>query len=244
MSATAKNNFQEYDPRHRLTGAVVLILLAIILLPMLLSKEQEVQTPETDPVVMEITKEGKKVFVSRITSPSATNLTTAADGQKAAGKPESEQGEVADSSLAEKPENSKEDVKESSALFKPMSSMTTKTTPAEVKPADKNTTKTAAIKPPAKAPSSTQSTSTKAAAAVASGGWILQVGVFSQSANANNKAADLKKKGFDAKTSAVKTSKGVVTKVWLGPFKDRKSAETMQDRLQHKTRQRGIVVKN
>ena len=61
MSATVKNNFQEYDPRHRLTGAVVLILLAIILLPMLLSKDQDVPEPEVDPVVMEVTKEGKKV---------------------------------------------------------------------------------------------------------------------------------------------------------------------------------------
>ena len=71
MSATVKNNFQEYDPRHRLTGAVVLILLAIILLPMLLSKDQDVQEPEIDPVVMEVTKEGKKVFVSRISSATA-----------------------------------------------------------------------------------------------------------------------------------------------------------------------------
>ena len=72
---------------------------------------------------------------------------------------------------------------------------------------------------------------------------MLQVGVFSQSPNANNKVAELKKKGFDAKSSTIKTSKGTVTKVWIGPFKDRSSAEKMQERLQHKTRQRGMVVK-
>ena len=68
MSTAVKSNFQEYDPRHRLTGAVVLILLAIILLPMLLSRDPGDQAQEAEPVVMEVTKEGKKVFVSRITS--------------------------------------------------------------------------------------------------------------------------------------------------------------------------------
>ena len=82
MSATVKNNFQEYDPRHRLTGAVVLILLAIILLPMLLSKEQDAKQPEAEPAVMEVTIGSKKVFVSRISSATREESSEDNEGEK------------------------------------------------------------------------------------------------------------------------------------------------------------------
>jgi DedD protein len=231
MSAAMKNSIQDYDPRHRLTGAVVLILLAIILLPMLLSKKPDVQTSETDPVVMEITKEGKKVFVSRITSVAS----------KDSAEP------TADKSKSD--ENDKTDTKENSdqatsVLFKPLPSTTVKKSPT----AKVQTTTTSANQPPAKETTTTASSSKpvaskKTTSSAIDEGWILQVGVFSQSENASKKVSELKKKGFDAKSGKVKTSKGTVTKVWIGPFKDRKSAEKMQERLQHKTRQRGMVVK-
>lgn len=256
MSATVKNNFQEYDPRHRLTGAVVLILLAIILLPMLLSKDQDVQEPEIDPVVMEVTKDGKKVFVSRISSATA-------EGQQVAEKASNGgAGEKSSSAAKDSSKSSSED-QGSSALFKPMSSSdvkksaATKSASGDKKSSEPTTKKIFTKEPAAKSTSAkttttkttapkttTTSASKKASTAVAGGGWMLQVGVFSQSANANNKVAELKKKGFDAKSSTIKTSKGTATKVWIGPFKDRSSAEKMQERLQHKTRQRGMVVKN
>ena len=262
MSATVKNNFQEYDPRHRLTGAVVLILLAIILLPMLLSKDQDVQEPEIDPVVMEVTKDGKKVFVSRISSATAPNENPVAEGQQVAEN--ASNGVVGDksSSVAKDSSKSSSEDQVSSALFKPMSSADVKKSAATKsasgdKKTSEPTTKKIFTKEPAAKSTSAKTTTTKTTApkttttsapkktstAVAGGEWMLQVGVFSQSANANNKVAELKKKGFDAKSSTIKTSKGTVTKVWIGPFKDRSSAEKMQERLQHKTRQRGMVVK-
>ena len=257
MSATVKNNFQEYDPRHRLTGAVVLILLAIILLPMLLSKDQDVQEPEIDPVVMEVTKDGKKVFVSRISSATAPNENPVAEGQQVAEN--ASNGVVGDKSSSAAKDSSKSSSEDqvSSALFKPMSSADVKKSAATKsasgdKKTSEPTTKKIFTKEPAAKSTSAKTTTTKTtttsapkktSTAVAGGEWMLQVGVFSQSANANNKVAELKKKGFDAKSSTIKTSKGTVTKVWIGPFKDRSSAEKMQERLQHKTRQRGMVVK-
>ena len=257
MSATVKNNFQEYDPRHRLTGAVVLILLAIILLPMLLSKDQDVQEPEIDPVVMEVTKDGKKVFVSRISSATAPNENPVAEGQQVAENASNGGvGEKSSSAAKDSSKSSSED-QVSSALFKPMSSADVKKSAATKsasgdKKTSEPTTKKIFTKEPAAKSTSAKTTTTKTtttsapkktSTAVAGGEWMLQVGVFSQSANANNKVAELKKKGFDAKSSTIKTSKGTVTKVWIGPFKDRSSAEKMQERLQHKTRQRGMVVK-
>jgi len=213
MSVAVKNNFQNYDPRHRLTGAVVLILLAIVLLPMLLNKKPNTETPEADHVVMEIKKAGKKVFVSRISSTTPTESTAVQRQSSGA--------------------DTKDKGKQSSVLFEPM---VTSAVPA------KSTVKAPAKKSAAKKPGTKQSTAKKSKAVSASS-WIVQVGVFSKSVNASKKVSELKKKGFSAKSGRVKTSKGTVTKVWIGPFKDRKAAEKMQDRLRHKTRQRGIVVK-
>ncbi len=238
MSAAVKNNFQEYDPRHRLTGAVVLILLAIILLPMLLSRNPDDQAPEADPVVMEVTKEGKKVFVSRITSVDPAKLSPASETKMPVEKVSSSEDKKTD-----KIENSDQG---SSALFKPMSHTTAVKPSAEkAKSGTVSSSKSAAKKTTSKSSTSTSKTAVakKSSTAAASGGWILQVGVFSQSANASKKVSELKKKGFNAKSGKVKTSKGIATKVWIGPFKDRASAEKMQDRLQHKTRQRGMVIK-
>ncbi len=209
MSVAAKNNFQNYDPRHRLTGAVVLILLAIVLLPMLLSKKPDTEVPAEDHVVMEITKQGKKVFVSRISSITPTDSAVAqhkARGAEAKGS------------------GTKNNSKKSSARLKP-------TAKPVVRP----------VVPPKR---TVQAAAKKSSKMAPVGGWILQVGVFSQSANANKKVSILKKEGFAAKSAKVKTSRGTVTRVWIGPFKSHKSAEKMQDRLQHKTRQRGIIVKN
>ena len=245
MSAAVNNNFQEYDPRHRLTGAVVLILLAIILLPMLLSKSPYDQEQVAEPVVMEVTKEGKKVFVSRISSVDPAKLSADSETKKPAEKVSSSGGKETD-----KIESSDQG---SSALFKPMSHTTaTKTSSAKSTATKAKSGTASSSKPAVKKTTTKSSTSTstskstvskKSTTAAASGGWILQVGVFSQSANADKKVSELKKKGFNAKSGKVKTSKGVATKVWIGPFKDRVSAEKMQDRLQHKTRQRGMVVK-
>lgn len=262
MSATVKNNFQEYDPRHRLTGAVVLILLAIILLPMLLSKDQDIEEPDIDPVVMEVTKEGKKVFVSRISSATAPSESSAAGGQKTADKTSNSQAGDKPSSAAKGSVKSEED-QASSALFRPMSSVDDKKSPATKsastdkkssqpsskkiftkEPATKSTTVKTTTAKTSTSKTATKTASKKASTAFTGGGWMLQIGVFSKSSNANNKVAELKKKGFDAKSATVKTSKGTVTKVWIGPFKDRSSAEKMQQRLEHKTRQRGMVVKN
>ena len=246
MSAAVKNNFQEYDPRHRLTGAVVLILLAIILLPMLLSKNPDDLAPEADPVVMEVTKKGKKVFVSRITSVDPAKVSAAPETKKPADKTKSSEKVI----IEKKDDNDLA----SSALFKPMSHTATAKQSATKPSTTKNTATKAKSETPGKSKSSVKKETSKPAAskstvqkkpavATVSQEWILQVGVFSQSANANKKVTELKKKGFNAKSGKVKTSKGVATKVWIGPFKDRSSAEKMQDRLQHKTRQRGMVVK-
>ena len=245
MSAAVRNSFQEYDPRHRLIGVVVLVLLAIILLPMLLNKKPDDQIPAKDPVVMEIRKEGKKVFVSRISSTTSTDSTISTAAEKTAVKSSAAKDEKIEK--IEKIEKREDPEQAPSALFKPMSSTTAKKSSGEQSSVKKTISKPSSSTPSiAKKDIDTPKKPAlqKSSTAIAAGGWIVQVGVFSQSENARNKVSELKKKGFNVKSSKIKTDKGLVTKVWIGPFKHRSSAEIMQDRLQYKTRQRGMVVES
>lgn len=226
MATTMNNNFHEYDPRQRLTGAIVLFLLAVILLPMLLSHNNDNADVEDDPVVMEITNEGKKVFVSRISAlaPQGDKTVDSADNAE---KNNSEPEKQTTTKVAESSE--------------PKPAATDKaTTATQLAARRKELEKKSAVEKTA--PSTPTAESTKAV--IPAGSWILQIGVFSQPENASKKVAELKKKGFDATSGKVKTSKGVVTKVWIGPYKDREAAKRMQDRLQHKTRERGYVVQH
>ncbi len=63
------------------------------------------------------------------------------------------------------------------------------------------------------------------------GMWAVQLGSFSNKENADKLAADLRKQGYAAFLSQLKTSSGQLQRVRIGPQKDRESAEAMAARL-------------
>ena len=67
--------------------------------------------------------------------------------------------------------------------------------------------------------------------ASSSGMWAVQLGSFSNKANAEKLAADLRKQGYAAFLSQLKTSSGQLHRVRIGPQKDRESAEAMAAKL-------------
>ena len=69
------------------------------------------------------------------------------------------------------------------------------------------------------------------AAASSSGMWAVQLGSFSNKENAEKLAADLRKQGYAAFLSQLKTSSGQLHRVRIGPQKDRESAEAMAAKL-------------
>jgi DedD protein len=68
-------------------------------------------------------------------------------------------------------------------------------------------------------------------AASTTGMWAVQLGSFSNKQNAEKLAADLRKQGYAAFLSQLKTSSGQLHRVRIGPQKDRESAELMASRL-------------
>jgi DedD protein len=73
------------------------------------------------------------------------------------------------------------------------------------------------------------------------GMWAVQMGSFSNQANAEKLAAELRKLGFAAFLSQLATGSGELYRVRIGPQKDRASAEAMAERLQ-KAGHKGQVV--
>jgi DedD protein len=61
--------------------------------------------------------------------------------------------------------------------------------------------------------------------------WAVQLGSFSNQANAERLAADLRKQGYAAFLSQLQTADGSLQRVRVGPQKDRDSAETVAAKL-------------
>jgi DedD protein len=80
--------------------------------------------------------------------------------------------------------------------------------------------------PPAAAPSG------DAVSESATGMWAVQIGSFSNKENANRLAAGLREKGYAAFLSHVKTDEGELHRVRIGPQKDRASAEAVASMLE------------
>ena len=68
-------------------------------------------------------------------------------------------------------------------------------------------------------------------AASTTGMWAVQLGSFSNKANAEKLAADLRKQGYAAFLSQLDTDSGRLHRVRIGPQKDRDAAEAMAARL-------------
>jgi DedD protein len=69
------------------------------------------------------------------------------------------------------------------------------------------------------------------AASSTTGMWAVQLGSFSNKANAEKLAADLRKQGYAAFLSQLDTDGGTLHRVRIGPQKDRDAAEAMAARL-------------
>ncbi len=114
---------------------------------------------------------------------------------------------------------------------KPAASKPAEPKPVAVKPAEP---KPAAPKPPAPKP-------VVAPPAAAKVGFAVQVGAFSDAAEAGALRERLRAAGFSAFTETVNTDKGKLTRVRAGPVIDRAAADQLKSQIQAKTGVDGIV---
>lgn len=221
--AERKSADDDFNPRHRIVGAVILVALAVIFLPMLLSD----RPPESAaPVAGETPMPDTRIVVAPVPPPVSA-------GNKGAG-------------------NAKPSAPEKSTA-KPAPETRTVTVPLEPLPsklvAESAPTQAETPKPePAPAPEPKPAPVTRAAKAApaakpatADKGWIVQVGAFSHIENARRLQEKLKQKGYPALLDPASPQKGKTVRVEVGPYKDASSAKTVQARIHSELGIQGVV---
>ena len=188
--------------RRRLIGAIVLVTVIIVVLPMVLDTEPK---PVTRDITIRIPSPDSGTFTSKglpLPAPKDAKLASKAADGKAAAKPTEERKAVAASSDPASPASVNE---------APRATAKEAPKPAKAAPA-----KTAKAPKPAAAPE---------------GQFVVQVIALADAEKAKQMQAKITAAGIKAYTEIVKTAKGDVTRVRAGPFATRDAAETARSQL-------------
>jgi DedD protein len=215
----------DFNPRHRIIGAVILVALAVIFLPMLLSDHPpashstgggELPTADTRVVTVPVPLPGDKPDAGRRAAGSSAVITTPSPARTVA-------------------------VPVEPVLPAPID---------ETAPAEDSTAPVTAPSPSVKktesAPARASAPTAKPAAGAASisspaGKWVIQAGAFSQLENARHLQERLRQKGFAATLDPANPAHGKTVKVLVGPYPDAAAAKAAAARLHSELGIQGIV---
>jgi DedD protein len=195
--------------KQRLIGAIVIIALAVIFIPMILEGPDDELSPRTQnmppPPTIDYQTEVELPVPEESTEPAGSLADTATEQEVSAiPEPPMAQPEAV-TSEAEAPARQAEPV--------------------------------VAKQPSPGMPSRTATTMTQ-------GDWILQVGSFSQQANALSLRDRLKKSGYQVSVRDVKGAGGTIHRVLIGPVSDRPAAEKLRDKLASEQKLTAMVLEN
>jgi DedD protein len=209
----------EFNPRHRIVGAVILVALAVIFLPMLLSdRPPETESPSlTDTPVPET-----RIVVAPVPLPGATP----GKGEPAAKPAVPDKG-------APKPTIVTKSVPVESPNDSALAAMPPAKPPAPV----------AATRPTPEPRPAAEPKAAKAPPKAAAGakGWVVQVGVFSHPENARRLQDKLRQKGYAVQLDPPHPTPGKTVRVEVGPYKDAAAARAAQARIQGDVGIKGVV---
>lgn len=215
VMAERKETEDEFNPRHRIVGAVVLVALAVIFLPMLLSESP----PETGGGSA---PGGTRIVVTPVPPP----------GDKTAGNPRPVVPEKA-------PEKTAGAAKTVVVPVEPVTEI-----PAAVKPpADEPPHQEAKPAPETKPVSEPRKSTAASRPVMVEKGWLVQVGAFSQMENARRLHEKLSQKGYAAMFDPPHPQKGKTVRVEVGPYRDAAAAKAAQARIQSEFGIQGVVRK-
>lgn len=207
--------------RRRLVGAIALVLLAVIVLPMVMDHEPRPTGPE---IQVRIPSQDGPAFEGRV-APSKTAGSAAAAPVATSAVPVAEEkprSPVAASEKLKAASEAKPEVKE--AEPKVEHKLEPKAEPkAEKKPAAPESKKSEATE------------SVRAAAVIAGGAgseqWVVQLGAYQEAGRVKLLLGKLKELGVPAFTEKVDTPQGQRTRVRAGPFSSRDAAVKAQERV-------------
>jgi DedD protein len=216
--AERKEAEDDFNPRHRIVGAVILVALAVIFLPMLLS-DRPSETGDSS-IPRDGFAPGTRIVVTPVPPPGdkATSIPNLAASGKA-------------------PEKTSIAVKTVVVPVEPA----TEAPAAVMTPAIPESRQPEANPAPEPKPVSESRKSTTASSVEKS--WLVQVGAFSQLLNARRLQEKLRQKGYSAVLDPPNPEKGKTVRVEVGPYKDAAAAKAAQARIQSELGIKGVVRK-
>jgi DedD protein len=199
--------------KQRLLGAVVLIALAIIFVPMFLSGPAPQQTSET--VNLAIPPAPDREFQNRVLPVDATP-NAAKSAEPGAAQP------VTNTPLA-----TVETPPPPAEIPQPTEPVPTTPAPADAKPETPPAPAPATPAPKPEAPTAAD----KAPGRAANGRFYVHLGVYTVARNADDLVASLKQGGLPAFTEASEAQGKAASRVRVGPYEDRAAAEAVRLRI-------------
>lgn len=264
---TAKSNTKaksqpEFNLKHRITGAGVLIFFGVLVLPWMLGPPSEAQkelTPDDDQIVDAIAPlhstfedqvlaelEGadpdfvepeESVYVSKITPVSGQSTEPQKQDDGSGNNGSSEKG-------------SEEESKSMAAVLKKAIDKSREERKPDVQN-DKTDIDVETDVETVNTPEGGESNSeavvgtkvTKPVEPKVDVGWVVQVELLTDKEGANRLVQRLNEKGFSPQTTTVDTNlgKSTGTRIWLGPFAERSGAGRENDRLEQQMGKRGFI---
>jgi DedD protein len=213
--------------RRRLVGAVVLALGDAVIVPMLLETEQK---PLGEDVSVKIPPVDESKFVNRLSE------NRAKEGANAPAKsPQPAKDDAPAPATAAPPAVTQPPPKYDTRISDAATS-NAPSTPAASATGQEAPTGTAAL--PA---TSAAANGSKGAPPAPHDGFAVQLAAFADDKGANALAGRLKKAGYAAYTEPLKTSKGTLWRVRVGPYPSREAAVAARDKLKTEG-QSGIVA--
>lgn len=222
--------------KQRLVGAVVLVSLAVVFVPILFDLPSEERPQPSGTPISEIPERPQDRFGSSVSItldlPQTNRLDAEAERERSVSDSDANGGGVSSGAVAAEsaatPSGASAAIPESSEP--PASAARTDPSPAESVPA-------AAAGEPAE-----DSDRQQAVPASATDGWTVQLGSFAKSENALALHKRLQEKGYPAFVESGSSAQGAVSRVFVGPMPDRRQARDSAAKLRREMALEGIVV--
>ena len=203
----------EFDPRHRIVGAVVLVTLAVILLPLILDEHPESRLVNGNPPHQDTPEQTVAAAENGAVKTEKVVIRKLDLGERS----------VSATDKAEAPQNT------ASKASAPTQVVTKK---IDITAPPANDSKQ----------SPTPVATTKSTQAVTKAHWAVQVGTFSNQANVRRLKKQLEQHGFPVMFKDIQLKQGNAVRVRVGPFTTRASADKAQGKIRQDIGIKGVVV--
>ncbi|OLO08588.1 hypothetical protein BTW08_06465 [Salinicola sp. MH3R3-1] len=248
----------KYGWRERISGAVILVALGAIFLPMLFDDPEPRQQEPGPVMVIEQPVGGGETRQRIIESPQPP--TSVADGgsqgsgsqssgSQGSGNPDSASRNSSDDRVGSNPvpePDTRSQLNAGSEDSFGKGNAATGSGSSDDPIADISQAEQTQPEPEPSKPASTQQPSTQQAStpertsASSDGGWVVQVGSFGQSGNATRLAAKLKDQGFTAYSQPRDNN---LTTVYVGPFESSDAGEKARAELKQAANIQGLLIR-